>query len=873
MPASSATATVKPAQSLKQQQPADNVCIIDIRSSAQMDPLQSLVIRGMQTQSRSLPTFLLYDDKGLQLFDQITYLDEYYLTGCEIDILQQHAAELARTVPDNALIVELGAGSLRKTRLLLDALETAQKCASYYALDLMRGELEKSLRGLAGSYKFVQVAGLWGTYDDGMQFLRTCPADRRRMVWWLGSSIGNYTRDEAATFLCTLQETCLRPGDTMLVGVDRRNDAATVQTAYNDPAGVTRDFIMNGLSHINQLFSSDDDRQAALFDVSAFQYHAFYNSTDGRHEAYYKSLKPQTLNLAWEQQSVQVDLAQDELIHIEYSYKYNADEVRQLLAQSRLCTLGKWTDARRMYDLHLFEKPVASFEPLSTSALVPSLAEWQQLWKAWDMVTLHMVPTERVLEKPIDLRHPVIFYIGHIPCFCDMQIAKALALTGPLQYTEPQDYTRIFERGIDPDMQDPTQCHRHSEVPEQWPALDEILQYRDRVRTRLTQLYKEQDQHFAKRIARVLWLAFEHECMHLETLLYMLVQMPKGSLNLPTNPHILSLSTLAQSEAACSTHFISVPAQTIHVGMDDPEADDLDEDKPLPAQFGWDNEKPRRAVDVPAFHIQSRPVTVGEYHQFLRCMEEERKQCTAELMPGSWTEDGDNSLAVRTVYGPVAIDQVLDHPACVSYLQAEAYCDWLNKRNDAQGSQQSFRVPTEYELGLFYELHGHGRLRLGKGNSVSVDLGSAHPLQDLLSAVTTKTAAKFPCKTQTCAGTCGAAPTRISSGNFGLQSWMTTPASDLEGVGNCWEWTSSVFDKGDGFAVSDLYPGYSADFFDGKHNTLLGGSWATHPRIAERASFRNWYQRGYPYVFSKFRLAVSAAPTAQPHHHHHKQQR
>jgi len=92
--------------------------------------------------------------------------------------------------------------------------------------------------------------------------------------------------------------------------------------------------------------------------------------------------------------------------------------------------------------------------------------------------------------------------------------------------------------------------------------------------------------------------------------------------------------------------------------------------------------------------------------------------------------------------------------------------------------------------------------------------------------------------------------------NIGFENWSPTDVSNerVHSLGDVWEWTSTVWDKHEGFEASQIYPGYSADFFDGKHHVVLGGSWATHPRIAERRSFRNWYQAGYPYVFSGFRL-------------------
>ena len=165
-------------------------------------------------------------------------------------------------------------------------------------------------------------------------------------------------------------------------------------------------------------------------------------------------------------------------------------------------------------DLHVItRRPItfASKPPEYAAHPVPSLREFEQLWAAWDLVTRHMIPQEEMLSKPIKLRNACIFYIGHIPAFLDMHLTRATAKPA----TEPAVYHVMFERGIDPDVDNPEKCHAHSDIPDEWPPLAEILDYQERVRERTRSLYGITRLVFDRKIGRTLWLGFEHECMKL----------------------------------------------------------------------------------------------------------------------------------------------------------------------------------------------------------------------------------------------------------------------------------------------------------------------------------------------------------------------
>jgi formylglycine-generating enzyme required for sulfatase activity len=313
---------------------------------------------------------------------------------------------------------------------------------------------------------------------------------------------------------------------------------------------------------------------------------------------------------------------------------------------------------------------------------VPGLEEWSSLWKAWDTVTRQMIPDEELNEKPIKLRNACIFYLGHIPTFLDMKIVEGTKLPP----TDPAYYTQIFERGIDPDVDNPEHVHAHSEIPDEYPPLNEILDYQDRVRQRVADLYKTGQAYSDAWTGRVMWLGFEHEAMHLETLLYMLLQSDK---TLPpagtVKPDFEQLAFQAK-QAAVENEWFEIPAQKITIGIDDPDT----ADGPL-RHFGWDVEKPVREADVKALKAKARPITNEEYARYL-------SDTGKHALPASWKLDeqsnGDQWLtndedklasflhgkSVRTVYGSVPLKLALDWPVSASYDELAGCAAYMGGR-------------------------------------------------------------------------------------------------------------------------------------------------------------------------------------------------
>ncbi|CAG8500498.1 10376_t:CDS:2 [Cetraspora pellucida] len=639
----------------------------------------------------------------------------------------------------------------------------------------MEHELNKSLSSL-GTFSNVKLVGLCGTYEDGMDFVATLPKDKQKTIMWLGSSIGNLNREDGASFIHRFQEKSMNPGDLFLIGIDRRNDPEKIATAYNDPQGITAEFIMNGLDHLNVIFDQP------FINRNNFDYFATYNEDEGRHEAYYRSKNDQTLEFVTpndvNKEKIKINVKEDELILIEYSYKYNKAETTKLFYDARLAHVESWSDSDFQYDLHLTYKPPFFFTRLQESnGSVPTVEEWKEIWKSWDTVSLSMIPLDKMLSKPIYLRHPFIFYLGHVPTFLDIKLATYCHE----KFTEPESFASIFERGIDPDMDDTSKCNPHSATPDQWPKLSSILEYQDKVRQRLLRVYDTfKDKQIPRSLGRVLWMSFEHEAMHLETFLYMLVQFddplpPKGVVIPNFRPSI---------HKASDAKLITIPTQTITLGHDDNE--DLDDSVMLDLPFGWDNEHPSRTITIQSFKIQSRPITNNEYLGFM-------KATLNRNYPLSWIPIDLTSFeySVRTVFGPVDMNVAMNWPVLLSQEQANHYAEWAN-----------MRLPTEGELRLFYDTY-----------SQNSDLDS----------------------------------------NFGFAHWHPTDVpldgNSVHKIGNVWACTSTKFEEYPGFVKSKLYPGYSSDFFDGKHYVVLGGSWATHPRLIRR-TFRNWYQCRYAFVFS-----------------------
>ncbi len=231
--------------------------------------------------------------------------------------------------------------------------------------------------------------------------------------------------------------------------------------------------------------------------------------------------------------------------------------------------------------------PFSLLPSIYAESVLPSVKDWEAIWEAWDTVTRRMLPNEELLEKPIKLRNACIFYLGHIPTFLDIQLNKTTGAAA----TEPAYYSAIFERGIDPDVDNPELCHAHSEIPDEWPPLDEILVYQGRVRERIRAIYAanggdalrvKSHAPISRPVAQAIWVGFEHELMHLETLLYMMLQsdktLPPPHVAIPDFAKLAAKARVARVE----NEWFDIPAQNVVIGIDDP-----DNGTDPTRNFGW----------------------------------------------------------------------------------------------------------------------------------------------------------------------------------------------------------------------------------------------------------------------------------------------
>ncbi|KAI1823114.1 DUF323 domain protein [Xylaria intraflava] len=834
----------KPARGIYKHRSRDDtaetpVGIIDIRRDTIQANLKEEIYRLFCPDEgpRQLPTLLLYNEKGLQLFEKITYLEEYYPTNAEIDVLKRSVAAIAANIPSGSMLIELGSGNLRKVRLLLQAFEDAGKEIDYYALDLSERELSRTLAQLP-TFRHIRCHGLLGTYDDGREWL-TSPSilAKPKCVLHMGSSIGNFPPSDAASFLRGFAEV-LQPQDSMLVGVD----------SYEE--GITHEFILNGLQHANEILEEPAFKPEDWKVIGEY----VYDSQGGHHQAFYAPLHDTVV--------MGETIKAHERIQVEQSFKYSKEACDRLWNSAGMLELDRWMTDDEEYGLHLLIKNPLSFSlnPLEyVRESVPQLRDWEDLWAVWDTITRRMLPNEELLDKPIKLRNACIFYLGHTPAFLDIQLTK----TTKDAPTSPSYYYSIFERGIDPDVDNPENCHAHSEIPDEWPNLDDILVYQGRVRARLRSLYDRRAEGIPRDIARAVWVGFEHEVMHMETLLYIMLQsnktLPPPDIPAPNFGLLARDAKLSRVE----NKWFDIPEQDVILGLDDPE-DALDSD----GHFGWDNEKPRRHAHVHSFQAKGRPIINEEYARYLY----ETKNAK---IPASWDTDNveradetsDRGVAsgkglpasflrgkfVRTVYGPVPLKHALDWPVFASYDELAGCAAWMGGR-----------IPTLEEARSIYK-----HVELTKDKDAEAKLGTTVPVakRDLVNDGVEETPPSPP-DTSSLVDEDTAWPRAqdglfidLAGANIGFQNWhpvaVTARGDRLAGqaeLGGVWEWTSSPLRKHEGFEPMALYPLYTADFFDEKHNVVLGGSWATHPRIAGRKSFVNWYQRNYPYAWVGARL-------------------
>ncbi len=413
----------------------------------------------------------------------------------------------------------------------------------------------------------------------------------------------------------------------------------------------------------------------------------------------------------------------------------------------------------------------------------------------------HRVRTEALYDRPIPERHRIVFYIGHLEAFdWNLIAAQALGL-GPAH----EKFDHLFAFGIDP-----VDGGLPSDVPSDWPHLPEVNAYRHRVREKLDRILEGSTQDSARHWQfpedLILNVAIEHRLMHAETLAYMLNQLPVERMIPPSGDHPMRTPQPAPAVAA---RMIDIPAGTTTLGAARAQL-----------SFGWDNEFEAHSEQVPAFAIDAYKVTNGEFLQFVRAGGYDDRRFWSDedwawikqegiAHPHFWREH-EGQWFNRAMFAEVPLP--LNWPVYVSHAEAAAYARFAGKflPTEAQFHRAAYGSPEggerTYPWGDATPDSAHGNFDFAHWDPVAV----------------------------------GSYPAGRS--HYGVEDTF----------GNGWEWTSSLFTPFQGFEPFPFYPGYSANFFDGKHYVMKGAS----PRTAAcmlRRSFRNWFQPHYPFVYASFR--------------------
>jgi ergothioneine biosynthesis protein EgtB len=440
-----------------------------------------------------------------------------------------------------------------------------------------------------------------------------------------------------------------------------------------------------------------------------------------------------------------------------------------------------------------------------------AVISWYRRNRARSQALFDLLTDDAYYSQPIALRHPIVFYAGHLPAFSFNTVVKrALGCAGIDERLET-----LFARGIDPDTDTGqgaavAQEAHATRVQDLWPSREEVASFTDEADRRVLDALANADLdvpgHPLLDRAEAVFTILEHEAMHQETLLYMWHRLPYVQKRRPAGYMPMA------SGRPPSTEWVTVPAGRATLGVDRSVV-----------PFGWDNEFPSCTAEVPAFSIERHNVTNARFLEFLESgayateawwTPEDWQWVRDQHVhhPLFWERDGDRWYW-RTMFERLPLP--LSWPVYVSHAEAAAFARW-----------RGARLPSEAEYQRAAVCSPAGECRYPWGN---------FPPQD-------------------------------AHGVFDFSSWDPEPAGthprgasawgieDL--VGNGWEWTSTPFAPFPGFRAMASYPEYSADFFDGQHFVMKGASPATARELI-RPSFRNWFRAHYPYVYASFRCVKS----------------
>ena len=302
------------------------------------------IASSLSQDRKSLHPKFFYDNKGSKLFEKICSLPEYYLTRTENKVLKKIRKELRKHLGGDVRLVELGSGSSKKTRLILDTLSLIQERVEYVPIDIS-DFMQDSSQELHHIYANLQITGIIDTYESGLEFISHYD-DKQNLIAFLGSSFGNFEQDEGIQFLKKINSV-MKNNDLFLIGLDLVKEKSILENAYDDSQGITAQFNLNVLERINSELEAD-------FDLKNFSHLALYNEAKQRIEMYLRSTKKQTVQI--KKANLSLHLRENELIHTENSHKYTIPQIQKMFEKTGFKIKQIWQDNKNHYAMVLASK-------------------------------------------------------------------------------------------------------------------------------------------------------------------------------------------------------------------------------------------------------------------------------------------------------------------------------------------------------------------------------------------------------------------------------------------------------------------------------------------------------------------------------------
>ena len=301
------------------------------------EDFETAVVTGLSRTPKTLPCKFFYDQVGSELFSRICKLAEYYPTRTEIGILRRIGSHIAELAGPDCHLIEFGSGDSIKVQLLLESMRSP---ARYTAVDISRDHLRISAEALARTFPEIEIAAICADYTRPFEVPPpSTPANAKRVGFFPGSTIGNFTPTEAAEFL-EFSASLLDGGD-FVIGVDLKKDTEHLTAAYNDAEGITAAFNLNLLVRINRELHCD-------FDIDGFEHRAHYDPQKGRIEMHLVSRYAQSASI----DNHRFNFSKDETIHTENSYKYGIEEFQEIAINAGFQALDCWTDNDQLFSIH-----------------------------------------------------------------------------------------------------------------------------------------------------------------------------------------------------------------------------------------------------------------------------------------------------------------------------------------------------------------------------------------------------------------------------------------------------------------------------------------------------------------------------------------